>query len=126
MLRRLTAQRSFATSNTWRAVIGLEVHAQLATERKAFCRCGRPAADAAPNSHVCEVCLGHPGALPVANPEAAALGARAAAALGCETIADVVEWDRKNYFYPDMPKGYQITQQRTPLARHGRVARGVV
>jgi len=108
------------SGSAYAAVIGLEVHAQLACARKAYCDCLRDA-HAPPNTLTCGVCLGHPGALPVANSEAVALGVRAAAALGCARVAAVVSWDRKNYFYPDLPKGYQITQQREPLARDGFV-----
>lgn len=100
-----------------RVVIGLEIHAQLRTRNKLFCACenqfGAPA-----NSLVCPVCLGYPGTLPWLNPEAVDLATRLAVALGCE-LAPLLRFDRKNYFYPDLPKGYQITQKAEPLGRGG-------
>ncbi len=100
-------------------VIGLEVHVQLATRTKLFCPCpSRFGAE--PNSLVCPVCLGLPGSLPRLNARALELGVRAALALGCE-VASSLRFDRKNYFYPDLPKGYQITQKDHPLGRGGRV-----
>ncbi|MDX9735111.1 MAG: Asp-tRNA(Asn)/Glu-tRNA(Gln) amidotransferase subunit GatB [Thermoanaerobaculia bacterium] len=101
------------------AVIGLEVHVQLRTRTKAFCACPVVFA-AAPNSAVCPVCLGYPGALPVPNREMALLGARLAIATGCDVHARSA-FARKSYFYPDLPKGYQITQLDRPLATGGRV-----
>ena len=103
----------------YETAIGVEVHVQLRTETKLFCGC-RVEFGARPNEHVCPVCLGLPGALPVPNREAVALGVRAALALDCR-VEPVSEWVRKNYFYPDLPKGYQISQYRHPLARDGRV-----
>lgn len=101
------------------AVIGLEVHVQLKTRTKAFCAC--PVVfGAAPNSAVCPVCLGYPGALPVPNREMAMLGARLALAAGCDVHARSA-FARKSYFYPDLPKGYQITQYDRPLATGGRI-----
>jgi aspartyl-tRNA(Asn)/glutamyl-tRNA(Gln) amidotransferase subunit B len=100
-------------------VIGLEVHAQLKTRSKAFCACpvtfGAP-----PNTAVCPVCLGYPGTLPVPNREMVALALRVALAAGCTVQARSV-FERKNYFYPDLPKGYQISQYERPLATGGRV-----
>jgi aspartyl-tRNA(Asn)/glutamyl-tRNA(Gln) amidotransferase subunit B len=108
------------TSTTWETVIGLEVHVQLKTRTKMFCACRTTFGDP-PNTNVCPVCLGLPGALPVPNAEAVRLGARAALALGC-TVHDTSIFARKNYFYPDLPKGYQISQYDRPLATGGRLA----
>jgi aspartyl-tRNA(Asn)/glutamyl-tRNA(Gln) amidotransferase subunit B len=102
------------------AVIGLEVHAQLLTKSKLFCCCSTRF-DAPPNSHTCPVCLGLPGCLPVLNREAVDMAVRAALALACE-VNPLSIFARKNYFYPDLPKGYQISQYDHPLAEHGRVA----
>ncbi len=99
------------------AVIGLEVHAQLRTRSKIFCRCS-VAYGSPPNSRTCPVCLGLPGALPVLNDGAVELAVRAALSLGCR-INGVSIFVRKNYFYPDLPKGYQITQYEQPLASGG-------
>jgi len=101
-------------------VIGLEIHAQLLTASKIFCGCST-AFGAAPNTHLCPVCLGLPGALPVLNHAAVDDAIRAALALGCK-IQDLSIFARKNYFYPDLPKGYQISQYERPLATGGVVA----
>jgi aspartyl-tRNA(Asn)/glutamyl-tRNA(Gln) amidotransferase subunit B len=103
----------------WETVIGLEVHMQLRTRSKMFCACSTAFGDP-PNSNVCPVCLGLPGALPVPNAEAVRLGAQAALALGC-TLHHESVFARKNYFYPDLPKGYQISQFDRPLATDGAV-----
>ena len=100
-------------------VIGLEVHVHLLTETKIFCGCSTRFG-APPNSNVCPVCLGMPGALPVLNRRAVAFAVLAAQALGCE-IRETSIFARKNYFYPDLPKGYQISQYDRPLAEHGAI-----
>jgi aspartyl-tRNA(Asn)/glutamyl-tRNA(Gln) amidotransferase subunit B len=102
---------------TYQAVIGLEFHAHLATVTKMFCGC-RVAYGEPPNTHTCPVCLGHPGALPVTNERAIELGVMAGLALKCE-IAPRAVFARKNYFYPDLPKGYQISQYDAPICTGG-------
>lgn len=103
----------------YESVIGLEVHAQLRTRTKAFCACETSFGDA-PNTHTCPVCLGLPGSLPVLNAEAVRMATLAGLALGC-TIQETSVFARKNYFYPDLPKGYQISQYDRPLALHGHL-----
>jgi len=116
-------------SPTWETIIGLETHVQLRTKSKMFCGCST-AFGAPPNTQVCPVCLGLPGALPMANGAAIGLAVRGALALGC-TVHPKSVFARKNYFYPDLPKGYQISQFDQPLATNGTLSflsaeRGVV
>ncbi|MCS7000795.1 MAG: Asp-tRNA(Asn)/Glu-tRNA(Gln) amidotransferase subunit GatB [Bacteroidota bacterium] len=103
----------------YEAVIGLEVHAQLLTATKAFCRCSTQYG-AAPNTNVCPVCLGHPGALPVLNRQVVEYTLRMGIATGC-TIRPRSRFARKNYFYPDLPKGYQISQYEDPICYNGSI-----
>jgi len=105
-------------SEGWEAVIGMEVHVQLSTASKMFCACSTDYLGAPPNSHTCPVCLGLPGVLPVANRLAVEKVLKTALALNCE-IPEKSKFDRKNYFYPDLPKGYQISQYDLPLSRGG-------
>ena len=107
-------------SGDWEVIIGLEVHTQLLTESKLFCGCSA-AFGAGPNQHTCPVCLGMPGVLPVLNRKAVDYAIRAALATGC-SINKTSRWSRKNYFYPDMPKAYQITQYDQPYCEHGSVS----
>lgn len=100
-------------------VIGLEVHVELKTKSKIFCHCSTEFG-APPNTNVCPICLAHPGTLPVLNKHAVELAMKAAMALNCE-IADTMTFDRKHYFYPDLPRAYQITQNENPIGRNGWV-----
>src|ERR1700741_1493050 len=101
----------------YEVVIGLEVHVQLLTRTKIFCGCSTQFGDA-PNANTCPVCLGLPGTLPVLNKRAVELGIQAALGLNC-TVHEHSRFARKNYFYPDLPKGYQISQYELPLATGG-------
>jgi aspartyl-tRNA(Asn)/glutamyl-tRNA(Gln) amidotransferase subunit B len=115
-----TATALDAALERYEAVIGIEVHCQLKTASKMFCGCSNTYADDPPNTHTCPVCLGLPGALPVINRRAVEHVLAAGAAIDAET-PPATRWDRKNYFYPDLPKGYQISQYDLPLAAHGRL-----
>ena len=104
----------------YEAVIGIEIHVQLKTASKMFCGCSTDIKDAAPNSRTCPVCLGLPGTLPVINRRAVELVLATGIAIGA-TTPEFTRWDRKNYFYPDLPKGYQISQYDLPLAANGHL-----
>ena len=107
--------------NEYKATIGLEIHAELRTKSKMFCSCPNLPDEDKPNTHICPVCMGHPGTLPVLNKEAIKHVLKVGIAAN-GTLADFTEWDRKNYFYPDIPKGYQISQYKYPLISGGEVA----
>lgn len=106
-----------AVTNSYEIIIGLEVHVQLLTESKLFCGCSTKFG-APPNTQTCPVCIGMPGSLPVMNRRAYDLSVKAALGLNCR-IAKFTKWDRKNYYYPDLPKGYQISQFDLPLSHDG-------
>ncbi|MBU0727331.1 Asp-tRNA(Asn)/Glu-tRNA(Gln) amidotransferase subunit GatB [Patescibacteria group bacterium] len=101
-------------------VIGLEVHCRINSKTKMFCRCSNNIFDERPNSHVCPICMGFPGMLPLINVEAVKKGVKAALALGCG-IPEFSKMDRKSYFYPDLPKGFQISQYDLPISEKGKV-----
>lgn len=105
----------------YRATIGLEIHAELKTSSKMFCSCRNNPDEEKPNTNICPICMGHPGTLPVLNKEAIKHVLKIGYAIN-GTIADFTEWDRKNYFYPDIPKGYQISQYKYPLISGGKLA----
>ncbi len=107
------------TQDNVRPVIGLEIHVELGTRTKMFCRCRNRFGDP-PNTNVCPVCIGMPGVLPVMNSLAVEYAMKVAVALGCE-VAGFTKWDRKGYYYPDLPKNYQISQYDLPLGSHGRM-----
>src|SRR5262249_41117704 len=108
------------SANTrYEAVIGLEVHAELLTESKLFCACSAKFG-APPNEHTCPVCLGMPGVLPVLNRRVVGLAVTAGLAINC-TLARSSRWARKNYFYPDLAKGYQISQYELPICTGGTI-----
>jgi len=118
----MTTADSKTAGESWEMVVGLEVHVQLKTRTKIFCSCSAEYG-AAPNANTCPVCLALPGALPVLNAHAVALATRAVLALNCE-VQPVSVFARKNYFYPDLPKGYQISQFDKPLALRGWIEIG--
>jgi len=103
---------------SYRPVIGLEIHVQLKTKTKMFCSCPNMSDSSEPNIAICPVCTGQPGVLPVVNRQAIEMGIMAAQALNCE-LQEKTKFDRKNYFYPDLPKGYQISQYDMPIAKNG-------
>jgi aspartyl-tRNA(Asn)/glutamyl-tRNA(Gln) amidotransferase subunit B len=107
-------------SNPYTVTIGLEIHAELRTNSKMWCGCKNDPMAEKPNQNVCEVCMAHPGTLPVANKEAIKKVIQVGLAVGAD-IADFTEFDRKNYFYPDIPKGYQISQYKLPIVSHGSI-----
>lgn len=112
------------TRTTYETVIGIEVHAQLRTDSKMFCSCPTAPPEGGtdePNTRVCPVCLGMPGTLPVINRRAVELVMLTGLALDCRVETDAVRFERKNYFYPDLPKGYQISQYALPLSSNGRL-----
>ncbi len=108
------------TSSKYKATIGLEIHAELKTQTKMFCSCKNNPDEEKPNSNICEICTAQPGTLPVLNKKAIEHVLKVG--LACDSkIADFTEWDRKNYFYPDIPKGYQISQYKYPLVLGGSI-----
>jgi aspartyl-tRNA(Asn)/glutamyl-tRNA(Gln) amidotransferase subunit B len=109
-----------SVATRYEAVIGIEIHCQLKTASKMFCGCSTEIDGAAPNSHCCPVCLGLPGVLPTINKRAVEFVIATGFAIEA-TVAPTTRWDRKNYFYPDLPKGYQISQYQLPLAANGKL-----
>jgi len=107
--------------NKYIPTIGLEIHAELSTASKMFCSCKNDPNEKKPNVNICPICLGHPGTLPVLNSEAIKCVLRVGTAVNGD-MADFTEWDRKSYFYPDIPKGYQISQYKFPLITGGQLA----
>jgi aspartyl-tRNA(Asn)/glutamyl-tRNA(Gln) amidotransferase subunit B len=116
-----TAERVAAVLHRYEAVVGIEIHCQLKTASKMFCGCSTDYDGAPPNTHVCPVCLGLPGTLPVINRRAVEFVISTGLAIGAH-IPERTQWERKNYFYPDLPKGYQISQYAIPLASDGTLA----
>ena len=120
-LSAITIVAILAFAMEYETIIGLEVHAQLLTKSKMFCRCSTDYTNAPPNSHVCPVCLGMPGVLPTINQQAVEFTVMTALALHC-TVSESTRFDRKNYPYPDLMKGYQISQSYAPIGHHGWLA----
>eukprot|EP00959_Pyramimonas_sp_CCMP1952_P299288 6260075-Pyramimonas_sp.AAC.1 len=118
-VRAAPAAAPVETESEFETIVGIEVHVQLDTKTKAFCNCKSEYGNA-PNTNVCPVCLGHPGTLPVLNAEVVKKSVRMGKALNCK-IASVSKFDRKQYFYPDLPKGYQVSQYDIPIAEHGKI-----
>jgi aspartyl-tRNA(Asn)/glutamyl-tRNA(Gln) amidotransferase subunit B len=108
-------------NSKYKATIGLEIHAEMKTKTKMFCACLNNPDEEKPNVNICPICTGQPGTLPVINRQAVKNVLRMGVALGAE-LADFTEWDRKNYFYPDIPKGYQISQYKYPLIKGGQLS----
>ena len=108
--------------NKYKPTIGLEIHAELSTLTKMFCACKNDSDEKRPNVNICPVCMGHPGTLPVINKEAAKNVLKVGIAINGKLALDFSEFDRKNYFYPDIPKGYQISQYKYPLVSNGQLA----
>jgi Asp-tRNAAsn/Glu-tRNAGln amidotransferase B subunit (PET112 homolog) len=104
----------------WEMVAGLEIHARIKSQTKMFCHCSNDTFAAEPNIHICPICAGFPGTLPVPNATAIKLGLLTALALQCE-IPAFSKFDRKSYFYPDLPSGYQISQYDEPVSQNGKV-----
>jgi aspartyl-tRNA(Asn)/glutamyl-tRNA(Gln) amidotransferase subunit B len=120
-MKETKAPAMLAKTSKYVATIGLEVHAELATLSKMFCSCVNNPDEERPNVNICPICMAHPGTLPVLNKEAIKYVLKIGHAVG-GTIADFTEWDRKQYFYPDIPKGYQLSQYKYPLVSGGKLA----
>src|SRR3990167_4453278 len=105
----------------FKPTIGLEIHAELKTKTKMFCACKNDSDEKEPNKNICPICMGQPGTLPVINKEAVKSVLKVGIALSGR-LADLSEFDRKNYFYPDIPKGYQISQYKQPLVYGGKLS----
>lgn len=120
-MKETTSPATPAETPKYIATIGLEVHAELATHSKMFCSCVNNPDEERPNVNICPICMAHPGTLPVLNKEAIKYVLKIGHAVNGQ-IADFTEWDRKQYFYPDIPKGYQLSQYKYPLVSGGVLA----